>query len=109
MHSRSTAAALIFTRELVPHLLAHAEADRAGVEKTVEALTEDHYFFLRLSMAAGKVIADAAHGIEAEVGIDQPWEREALQWALARGNRSGRTAEQFARDWAGRFSADDAL
>lgn len=26
----------------------------------------------------------------------------ALQWAMARGNRSGRTASQFARDWAGR-------
>ena len=44
----------------------------------------------------------AAYGIQAEVGTDQPWERAALQWALARGNRSGRTAEQFARDWAGR-------
>ncbi|MGB7757263.1 MAG: ATP-binding protein [Salinisphaera sp.] len=44
----------------------------------------------------------AAYGIEAEVGTDQRWERAALQWALARGNRSGRTAEQFARDWAGR-------
>jgi len=44
----------------------------------------------------------AAHGVEAEIGIDQAWERAALQWALARGNRSGRTAEQFARDWAGR-------
>lgn len=27
----------------------------------------------------------------------------ALQWAQARGNRSGRTASQFARDWAGRL------
>lgn len=27
--------------------------------------------------------------------------RNALQWALARGSRSGRTAWQFARDWAG--------
>jgi hypothetical protein len=26
----------------------------------------------------------------------------ALQWALRRGSRSGRTAWQFARDWAGR-------
>ncbi|MBB1126660.1 ATP-binding protein [Thiospirillum jenense] len=30
-------------------------------------------------------------------------ERAALQWALQRGSRSGRTAWQFARDWAGRF------
>lgn len=27
---------------------------------------------------------------------------EALRWALTRGNRSGRSAWQFARDWAGR-------
>jgi uncharacterized protein len=32
-------------------------------------------------------------------------EREALQWALARGGRSGRVAWQFARDWAGRYPA----
>jgi predicted AAA+ superfamily ATPase len=42
-----------------------------------------------------------ALGIVAAPGEDAPWERAALQWALARGNRSGRTAEQFARDWAG--------
>lgn len=30
-------------------------------------------------------------------------ERAALQWALRRGSRSGRTAWHFARDWAGRF------
>ena len=30
-------------------------------------------------------------------------ERAALQWALRRGSRSGRTAWQFARDWAGCF------
>ena len=29
-------------------------------------------------------------------------QREALQWALQRGSRSGRVAWQFARDWAGR-------
>lgn len=44
-----------------------------------------------------------AHGLDARIGVEQPWERAALQWALARGNRSGRTAEQFARDWAGRI------
>lgn len=32
-------------------------------------------------------------------------ERAALQWALKRGSRSGRTAWQFARDWAGRLPA----
>lgn len=43
-----------------------------------------------------------ALGIKAILGADAAWERAALQWALARGTRSGRTAEQFARDWAGR-------
>lgn len=33
----------------------------------------------------------------------EPLERAALQWALRRGSRSGRTAWQFARDWAGRL------
>jgi predicted AAA+ superfamily ATPase len=35
----------------------------------------------------------------------QPIERAALQWALRRGSRSGRTAWQFARDWAGRAAS----
>ncbi|MBK7300172.1 MAG: ATP-binding protein [Moraxellaceae bacterium] len=29
----------------------------------------------------------------------------ALQWALGRGNRSGRSAAQFAKDWAGRHNS----
>ena len=28
-------------------------------------------------------------------------EREALNWALMRGSRTGRVAWQFAKDWAG--------
>ncbi|MBK1708709.1 MULTISPECIES: ATP-binding protein [Marichromatium] len=39
-------------------------------------------------------------------GLNEDWpeiERAALQWALRRGSRSGRTAWQFARDWAGRM------
>lgn len=51
-----------------------------------------------LTIACGHL---AAHGIRCEIGMEQSWERAALQWALGRGNRSGRTAEQFARDWAG--------
>jgi hypothetical protein len=27
---------------------------------------------------------------------------ESLQWAIQRGGRSGRVAQQFARDWVGR-------
>ena len=35
---------------------------------------------------------------------DETVRRAALQWALARGSRSGRVAWQFARDWVGRSS-----
>lgn len=64
LHSRNTAASLLFTRELFPHLLGLDPAMRGAVERTVAALTEDHYFFLRLSMAAAKCTADSAAGIE---------------------------------------------
>lgn len=44
------------------------------------------------------------HLQELGTSVDDPetMERAALQWALARGVRSGRAARQFARDWAGR-------
>jgi Protein of unknown function (DUF1116) len=64
LHSRNTAASLLFTRELLPFLLQLAETDRERVDLAVQAMTADHYFFLRLSMAAAKAMADAAHGVE---------------------------------------------
>ena len=48
LHSRSTAASLLLTRELFPHMLDQVSTNRSGVEETLKALTEDHYFFLRL-------------------------------------------------------------
>ena len=33
---------------------------------------------------------------------DEPLQKLALRWALNRASRSGRVAQQFARDWAGR-------
>ena len=41
------------------------------------------------------------HGVAAPLTHDA--RREALQWALARGARNGRTAQYFARDWVGRL------
>lgn len=65
LHSRNTAATLLFAREIFPALLDIAADDRDGVDHTVRTLASGDYFFLRLSMAAAKAIADAAHGIEA--------------------------------------------
>jgi len=36
------------------------------------------------------------------------WREEALRWALARGSRSGRSAYQFARDYAGRLALGES-
>ncbi|MDL2424778.1 DUF815 domain-containing protein, partial [Pseudomonas sp. BAgro211] len=33
---------------------------------------------------------------------DEELEKEAIRWALGRGNRNGRCAYQFARYWVGR-------
>ena len=33
---------------------------------------------------------------------DEALEKEAIRWALGRGNRNGRCAYQFARYWVGR-------
>lgn len=65
LHSRNTAASLLFCRELFPGLLSMAGRNKDGADKVVRALTEDHYFFLRLSMAAAKCTSDATTGIEA--------------------------------------------
>ena len=42
------------------------------------------------------------------VPADESCERAALQWALARGVRSGRTAQHFARHWVGKALVDRA-
>jgi hypothetical protein len=64
LHSRNTAATLLFTRELFPTLLELADERRDEVRQTLEYLGSSDYFFLRLSMASSKATADAAHGVE---------------------------------------------
>jgi len=59
LHSRNTAATVLFTRELFPALLDQAESNRNGVDKTLRFLAESDYSFLRLSMAASKAAVDA--------------------------------------------------
>ena len=64
LHSRNTAATLLFTRELFPVLLELSRDRPEPVRRLLDYLSSSDYFFLRLSMAASKVTADAAHGIE---------------------------------------------
>jgi len=48
------------------------------------------------------IAAHWAHELGAKDCGSEDFVRAALQWSLGRGARSGRTAWQFARDWAGR-------
>jgi hypothetical protein len=63
LHSRNTAATLLFTRELFPALLDLGRRREAAVRQLLDFVRASDYFFLRLSMAASKATADAAHGI----------------------------------------------
>ncbi len=63
LHSRNTAATLLFGRELLPALLDLAGQRPESVRRLLDYLGSD-YVFLRLSMAASKGTADAAHGVE---------------------------------------------
>lgn len=63
LHSRNTAATLLFTRALVPALLEMAREGDERIGEVLEALDGNDYFFLRLSMAAAKAMADAGAGI----------------------------------------------
>ncbi|MGN6168486.1 MAG: DUF1116 domain-containing protein [Solirubrobacteraceae bacterium] len=63
LHSRNTAATMLFTRDLFPALLDLGPSNSTQVRRTLDYLQSGDYFFLRLSMAASKVAADAAHGI----------------------------------------------
>lgn len=64
LHSRNTAATLLFGRELYRELLRLGRSRHEEVEDTLDFLSASDYFFLRVSMAAAKSIADSAHFIE---------------------------------------------
>lgn len=63
LHSRNTAASYIFTDQLMPHFLDLPGIPVERLKQVLALLTEDNYFFLRLSMAAAKATADAARNI----------------------------------------------
>lgn len=63
LHSRNTAASLLFAQTLFPFILDLPQSRRADAKKVVALLTEDHYFFLRLSMASAAATARAAWDI----------------------------------------------
>lgn len=67
-------------------------SDRFGLWVSFHPMEQDAYLVVARHWAAALGAPPAGD-----------FERQALQWSLARGSRSGRTAWQFARDWAGRM------
>lgn len=68
-------------------------SERFGLWISFYPFSQDEY----LSIAARWL---EHHGWQ--TGLTEEVRREALQWSLSRGSRSGRVAGQFARDWCGR-------
>lgn len=72
-------------------------SDRFGLWLSFYAFRQDDYLQI-----ARHWVGRLAKRHDGAVVFDADAEREALRWALARGGRSGRTANQFARYWVGR-------
>jgi predicted AAA+ superfamily ATPase len=66
-------------------------SDRFGLWLSFYAMTQDNYLDIVRHWLG-------SYGLE----LDETARMAALQWAQGRGNRSGRSAAQFSRDWAGR-------
>jgi len=63
LHSRNTAASLLFTRELTPYLLDLYKESPENTRATLQYLEND-YNFLRLGMAASKALSDSCSKTE---------------------------------------------
>lgn len=62
VHNRNAAASSLFLKKLVPGAL-HSGFDAAAIAEAVTFIAGNDHFFLNLSMAACKVMLDAAHGV----------------------------------------------
>jgi hypothetical protein len=64
LHSRNTAATILFTRDLMPHFVNYAATrSKEPAQTALRFFSASDYSFLRLSMAAAKAMADAATGV----------------------------------------------
>ena len=71
-------------------------SDRFGIWLSFHPFKQDAYLDVVTHWLA-RIGND--HGLE--IPFDDEARAQALQWALARGARNGRTAQYFARDWVG--------
>ena len=73
-----------------------ALSDRFGLWLSFYPFTQDHYL---------AVVRHWCTTLAGKSGVELEWsegaDREAIRWASGRGNRNGRCAYQFARQWVG--------
>ena len=73
-----------------------ALSDRFGLWLSFYPFSQEHYL---------NVVRHWIGSLAAQAGLSWRWddelEKEAVRWATARGNRNGRCAYQFARQWVG--------
>ena len=62
VHNRNAAASSLFLKKLVPAAL-YSGFDQKGMAEAITFIAGNDHFFLNLSMAACKVMLDAAHGV----------------------------------------------
>lgn len=74
-----------------------ALSDRFGLWVSFYPFAQDHYLEV-----VQHWLARLADNCALQWQWDQTLRQEALRWALGRGNRNGRCARQFARDWVGK-------
>ena len=75
-------------------------SERFGLWVSFYPFTQEEYLAIAAQWLRSFGVAEAAIAAARQ---------ESMVWALERGSRSGRVAYQFARDWAGRDHAGDAL
>lgn len=69
-------------------------SERFGLWVSFHGFDQEHYLV---------IVAQWIRHFAPQAKVGAEVEREAIQWALTRGSRSGRVAWQFARDYAGRI------
>ncbi|MBF0676538.1 ATP-binding protein [Pseudomonas sp.] len=73
-----------------------ALSDRFGLWLSFYPFSQEHYL---------AVVRHWVAAVARQAGLEWEWndelEKAAIRWALARGNRNGRCAYQFARQWVG--------
>ena len=92
-------------REMVDNERATAINPGEAVEEKV-SLSDRFGLWLGFHKCSQDEFLAMVHGYAEHYGLDVPSEQldaEALEWAITRANRSGRTAWQFIQDVAGRL------